>query len=266
MSKTFQVWKSNEWRKYFPEENIKKNGVLTLTEQGMYSITKPMEAKQIIGHLMKYVASSATVLDGTAGCGGDTISLASQFNHVISVELNKSNCECLKTNIAAYNFSEDKIEIVCPDSLIDIVEDSEYKYDVLFLDPPWGGRKYKEKKALSLYLCKSLKINLEEDDKCFEKIIAQKIANNVPDKLFVMKVPINFNLAEFKNEISGRMVHRYPIFKYYYEIEKGRLKVMKTNDIAFLLIVVEGVKKGGSWYKKYVKYKTKYLQIKQSSG
>lgn len=275
MTTIYEVAKSNEWKKYFPEKGIDKSTTLTLTEQGMYSITKPMEANQIIDIISKYAPPTAIILDGTAGCGGDTISFASYFKYVISVEIDKNNCLCMKNNIAAYNLDQ-KVKVVCPNNLMEVIENEEIKYDIIFLDPPWGGKNYRQEKGLNIYLCRTLNLDTISDDKCAEKIISQEIANQVPNKLFVMKVPTNFNFTEFKNEISKeRAVHKYPIFKYFYELKRTSLISTKTKHISFYLLVCEPVKKLtqpdedddsddliGGYYNKYRKYKLKYLALK----
>ena len=61
-------------------------------------------------------------------------------------------------------------------------------YDVLFLDPPWGGLNYKSFDKLMIYL---------------DKIPLYDVINNIKKKisLVVLKLPNNFDISLFKNKL-----------------------------------------------------------------
>lgn len=248
----YVVSETNDWKKYFPAEYIDPSSTLVITQEGEYSITRPYEAKQIINILSKYLPKKSTIIDGTASCGGDTISLALHFENIIAVELNKDNCDCLKNNLKAYNLSN-QVNVICPKSIYDVVENN--NFDMLFLDPPWGGRSYFREQTLNLYLCKT---STEFEKDCSENIY--KLFESFPDKYFVLKTPTNFNYDEFLSQLPNRKIIKYPIFKYIYKSENNRMTSKRTSRISFNILVCEpeGLK-GGTYYK-YVKYKQKYIK------
>ena len=72
-------------------------------------------------------------------------------------------------------------------------------YDILFIDPPWGGPDYKniEKLDLFLYDIKNEKINIKT------------IINSYIDKFkyIILKCPINFHLN--KSDYLYKHIHSY---------------------------------------------------------
>jgi 16S rRNA G966 N2-methylase RsmD len=59
-------------------------------------------------------------------------------------------------------------------------------YDLIFLDPPWGGPSYKFKK----------KLRIEMNNKSLAEISKTLKENN---KIIVWKLPYNYDLSDFTN-------------------------------------------------------------------
>jgi len=169
----------------FPEKAGVDYDQLKLTPEGEYSVTKRQDSKKII-QCMRSLAGSLkgkTVADLTGNVGGDTIMFGLNFKHVDSYEWNPENYEVLKHNVGVYDLKN--VSLHQGDS----TELFQKHVDVLYLDPPWGGPDYKEKKELDLFMGKTsvseyLKTVIDSDWK--------------PTYIFI-KVPANFMFESLKN-------------------------------------------------------------------
>lgn len=176
----------NTLKKYFPnEENINYKN-LELNKIGLYSISKPNDAQVITNYLTQVLISfnldniqSFTITDATAGFGGNTINFSHRFGKVISIEKNNENFSILKNNCSVYGLKN-----------IEFIQGSFLKYipekcgDILFMDPPWGGKKYRLKDNIMLYL---------------DKNPIYDIINQIPNKtkIIAIKIPYNFDYGNF---------------------------------------------------------------------
>ena len=89
------------------------------------------------------------------------------------------------------------------------------KQDVIYIDPPWGGKNYKYKENINLYL---------------SNIPIYTICNNLKGnfKYLVLKVPYNFNLKNFKNNI---IYNNIDIHKLEASDGKIKIKIIVINDL-----------------------------------
>jgi hypothetical protein len=155
------------------------NNKLKLTEEGLYSITRTKDAQRIIG-LMKHVMGdlkSKTITDATGCVGGDTIHFATQYRFVHSIEINKDNFDALHNNVEQYKLNNVALHNGDSTVLFD------WKTDVLYIDPPWGGPHYKESNNLDLF------ISNKRLDQWLEEILHRR---NRPSYIF-LKLPYNYN-------------------------------------------------------------------------
>ena len=174
-------------KKYFPQDNnnINYNNLL-LNQTGLYSISKPNEAHTITNYIVQVLMSfniedikNYTITDATAGFGGNTINFSEKFGKVISIEKNLDNFNILKNNCNVYNLTN-----------IEFIQGSFIKFipekcgDIIFMDPPWGGKKYRLKDNIMLYLDKN---------PIFD------IINQIPNKtkIIALKIPYNFDYGNF---------------------------------------------------------------------
>jgi len=186
---------------FFPP--IKNYNNLKINIEGSYSITAYKYAdmmSKIIYDLFK--TKQLTVIDATANVGGNTISFSKVFSKVLAIEKNKETFEMLKNNIGIYNL--DNVALYCGDCL-DIVPKlaESHKIDVIFMDPPWGGKEYITMQWISLFLSK---VNITNIIETFEKYA----------KYIAIKVPFNFNFIQFFKQLSysGFEIHKIH-YKYY---------------------------------------------------
>jgi 16S rRNA G966 N2-methylase RsmD len=124
-----------------------------LNEEGSFSITRPYESSQIIFlicnfikfHHKNYNISNKILTDGTACMGGDLIRFSRYFKIINGVEIEEDNFDHLVKNCKKFNcenvnlFFQDYLQIF-----------DKLKQDIIYLDPRWGGVKYKTKENIVL--------------------------------------------------------------------------------------------------------------------
>jgi predicted RNA methylase len=165
----------------FPFKEGMSYSLLKTTEEGSYSITRRRDANRVMTWLENTIGNleTKTITDSTACNGGDTINFALKFKSVKSIELQDINFEILKHNVEQYGLTN--VELFHGDC----TKIMNWKSDLLYIDPPWGGPNYKLHENLDLFLgAKRLDIWIEE--------ILQKY--NHPCYI-VLKVPQNYNFA-----------------------------------------------------------------------
>lgn len=161
---------------------------ISVNEEGKYSITRKYEQDQIINILIQHFlkeSPNVTVIDATAGWGGDTIGFCMSHNihHVIAIEESENHFYYLRKNTQLLNsLYRSKLELIhddCRNYFQNMIEDCNTKY-VAYFDPPWGGPDYKSKDHIDLLL--SGKQNIWEF-----------IINSLPPfiKLVCIKIPKN---------------------------------------------------------------------------
>jgi hypothetical protein len=147
-----------------------------------------------------------TVTDCTGNNGSDTLMFAKYFAKVNSIEIDDVNYEVLKHNIDIYQY--DNINLIKGNTIIELPN---LEQDVIVIDAPWGGRDYKSKPRLLLYLD-----NLELSD------ILNQFKNKA--KLFVLKVPVNYDINSL---LLNTMLHKIKIYSF-----------TKNEKIKYFIIVI----------------------------
>lgn len=188
---------SNDLLNYFNKDEIKiahKNKKkLQITDKGIYSISKPYLSEWICNIILnnidltnEYIKENIILTDGTAGIGGDLIYFSKYFKEVNGIELDKTHFEVLKNNIKdVLNIENIKL---FHNNYCNIY--NKLKNDIVYLDPPWGGKNIYKKKDVMLYL---------GNDKIFN------IINRLYDigiKYIFLKIPHNFNYYLFFHKIK----------------------------------------------------------------
>jgi predicted RNA methylase len=131
------------------------------------------------------------ITDGTANVGGNSISFhLNGFERVQSVEIDLPTCQMLKNNLEVYHCPTDGV--LCQDylSLYRTLEQ-----DVVFLDPPWGGRNYLKTPQLDLFLSG---VNLLD--------ICTTLIKEHRTRLLVLKLPINYTLQNLINHLPSATI------------------------------------------------------------
>jgi len=156
---------------------------LKYDKEGLWSISHPYDANTISEFIKENInkKENISILDATAGLGGNTLSFAHFFDKITAIELDKERFQLLKNNIECYSYNN-----------INIINDSclnhLYKHhDIYFFDPPWGGPDYKDKHSIELNL----------GGKCIKEI-TESILNQHQNSYVILKVPYNFNINSLK--------------------------------------------------------------------
>lgn len=177
---TYKIFKN-----YFPNLEINYK-FLQMSNIGLYSIAKPSISEKICKIIIEHTNSQdITVTDALANVGGMTIMFALYFKKVYACEIVKLHCDILKNNLEVYNVNN-KVSII-NDDYINIM--NKIKQDVIFFDPPWGGRSYKNESGLNLGI---------------DNINITWIINNLlkKTKFIFLRVPYNFQFVNFIKTIN----------------------------------------------------------------
>jgi len=172
--------------------------LIKIDEESTHYITPYIIANKITYVIISYLydlncnPNNCTIIDCMAGVGGNTLSFCKFFEKVISIEINKLRFEYLMNNVNIYEFNN---VTGYNDDFLNIIFDSKFKPDVIFLDPPWGGVDYK--------LQYKVKINI--DNFTLEELCNKIIEINNP-KLIVVKLPKNYDLYFFYKNIYNRSI------------------------------------------------------------
>ena len=187
---------SKKYSYLFPKEKNIDLSKLLISDESIYSISKPSDAEKIIKIIKKHTSNklqNLIITDGTANVGGDTINFSKYFKKVNAVELQEIHCKALKNNVKVYK--RDNVKIYC-NNYLDIMK--KLKQDIIYLDPPWGGTEYSKKKYVNLHLG-----DLDISD------IVLKLKNNT--KFIIIKAPYNFDYKSFFNKIKPDKKNAYLI-------------------------------------------------------
>lgn len=176
--------------KFFSKDDLDKsfinNKELKITDKGIYSISKFYDAQWISNIIIKFIKDNnlnvynETIIDGTAGIGGNTINFAKYFSKVYSIEINSIHHDVLNNNITALSLTNVEIYL---DSFLNMIDKLNKKSNIFFMDPPWGGNSYKNYKYFNLKIGK------------LQLYVVLNILYDNNYKYVVLKAPFNLNLS-----------------------------------------------------------------------
>lgn len=162
---------------------------LLMDEEAMYSTTDQITAEKIANNILEIVDKSALIIDATACIGGSVLALNSIFENVIAIEKDSIKYQYLVHNMQVLGINN--VKCIHADL---ITECRNYKSDVIFIDPPWGGPEYKALDKIDLFISEK---KLSE--------VCNNIAKDNCTKYIVLKVPVNFNDEKFIQETKEQL-------------------------------------------------------------
>lgn len=126
--------------------------------------------------IAQHVGITIVITDATAGVGGNSISFGKYFKHVNAVEIDEKRAKYLRNNtklngannISVYGY--DYVQLM-----------KKLYQDVIFIDPPWGGKNYK---SFHNIRCELSHVSIED--------ICNQLESNT--KLIVLKLPYNYDI------------------------------------------------------------------------
>lgn len=130
------------WRKRFSLFSRYDEGI-RLDRESWFSVTPEKVAKHLAERL-----KCSTIVDGFCGSGGNAIQFAFTCDRVLAIDIDPVKLEMAKHNAKIYKVTH-KIEFILGDFL-QLASSGHLKADVVFLSPPWGGPKYKNKKEFDI--------------------------------------------------------------------------------------------------------------------
>jgi 16S rRNA G966 N2-methylase RsmD len=139
------------------------------------------------------------VTDATANCGGNTISfcLSCGFSTVNAVEIDSVTYQTLDNNLMVYKINNAHLYHA---DYLDMLQ--RLTQDVVFIDPPWGGRDYIRQPSLDLYLGSRNVADISD------QLLSEKRAS-----LVVLKVPVNYNLNYLVRKLSSRTILTHKMYR-----------------------------------------------------
>eukprot|EP01041_Mallomonas_annulata_P006949 gene6949-14109_t len=185
--------KKYKWKFYFSDLIPSIREQIQMDEVGTYSVTDMKSAdltsKLIIEKLditLEEALRCVIILDGCACIGGNTISFGKYFADVTAIELSTARYEMLKHNLSIIGL-DSKVKAI-KGNFCEMIPSLQY-YDVIFLDPPWGGTSYRAAEKVDIFMSEIPLID-----------ICRQLIGKL--NLLVLKLPENFNLISFRNSIN----------------------------------------------------------------
>jgi len=140
-----------------------------------------------------------TITDLTSGVGGNILNFAKYFHWVNAIEMDPIRCEYLENNVKIYHY--ENVYYFCGDAT-KLIFDKKMKQDIIFFDPPWGGRNYKLQENLRLCLG-----DITIEDLCL------KLLENKHNKMIVIKLPKNYDWKHLHDSIGEIKTVKYDLLK-----------------------------------------------------
>lgn len=159
---------------------------LRASPEGLYSVSRPKVSEAILDQIKEQYGPfhNVRIMDATANNGGDTIrfGLDKDVSQVFSVEMDPQNFKILQHNVRLYKTLRDtnKIQLL-QGNMLDYID--KLAYDILYVDPPWGGNERVWKDHLTLHLA------LEKDYSSENEVFHTIASKEGPWKLCAVKVP-----------------------------------------------------------------------------
>ena len=170
---------------------------LRMTPEGLYSVTKRIDGERLIAFLHGMIPDlgKKTVTDATACVGSDTLLFSLHFKKVESIELKRHNMAALQNNVDVFGASNVTLHEG------DATRIFNWKTDVLYVDPPWGGPDYYKIPCLELY------IGGQRLDMWIEDVLRRP---QRPETI-VLKLPRNYNFMRLQFLPNVDSTHFYRI-------------------------------------------------------
>jgi len=179
---------------FFPRIGPQGAKKLRMNKEGIYSSTSINLIDKYMAHLCKVVqieASGLTLLDATANMGSSALGFARHFKRVIAVEIDDFNFSILKNNVELYKYPNLELRHGDIFNIHSVV-----KYDIAFIDPPWGGMDYRAQGKYELYLGSKSLSELLIEMQCGLKYI-------------ILKVPHNYDIGLISKIGSYKIIDEY---------------------------------------------------------
>lgn len=136
------------------------------------------------------------ITEMTAGVGGNVLNFAKYFKYVNAIEIDQIRYNYLNKNIKLYEYNN--VNCYNQNSVELLIEQDDIVQDIIFFDPPWGGKDYK--------LFNNLRLTFENysiENICH--ILFQRKRN----KMIIMKLPNNYDFDYLMDELKIYRVNKF---------------------------------------------------------
>ncbi len=140
------------------------------------------------------------ITEMTAGVGGNVLNFSNYFKYVNAIEIDTVRCSYLEKNVKLYNC--ENVNCYNMDSIKLLIENDDIVQDIVFFDPPWGGKDYKIHTNLRLVFG-----SIPIEDVC--KLLFKKLYN----KMVVIKLPNNYDFTFFSKELDNYKIEKFTLDK-----------------------------------------------------
>jgi|688.fasta_scaffold98783_3 hypothetical protein len=224
--------------------------LFTIVDNSEYSCLMPWYVQQVNKSFYDiYIKNNISVnkiIDTGANIGVDSINFLCNFpnSQLICFEIENNTYKALCNNLIQFQYytkinnnnditnTNSKVQAYNSDFLLNM--DYVCNSDIVFIDAPWGGKIYKDKKNISIYL------QPENDYYNIKSYDVSKNIINITKKILqykynvksvILKVPYNYEFVNLENELY-KFNNKINIV--YKSIYKGN-----TNYVAFVLIFIQ---------------------------
>ena len=174
----------------FSQESREFHKHVRYDEVALYSATDQLTAMAITNIILSLpnVTTDSVVTDATSCIGGNVIEFVRTFSAVNAVEIDPQRIDMLRYNLDFLSLLP-KVTLHCNDYCK--VHDK-IQQDVVFIDPPWGGRSYKQQQQVELSL-----------GECKIGTVCKNVLQHT--KHVVTKVPSNYSVQAFAKVVGCRV-------------------------------------------------------------
>lgn len=174
---------------------------IQLDDESWYSVTHEVIA-EYIAHICR---NCSIVMDGFAGVGGNVIQFAKHCK-VLAVDIDKSKLKMLKNNANIYGVLSN---IECIDDDFLNIPYRNYRVDVVFASPPWGGPSYLNSRVFDICeMVPQLQEILRTCEKIAENTILYLPKNLDPLDIYrvIMETGLKYKKIEFQVYYIGKNI------------------------------------------------------------
>lgn len=181
----------------FPHKEGVDYAGLRLTPEGFYSVTKRRDGQRLIAFMRQIIPDldRKMITDATACVGGDTLLFSLWFKRVESIEWKNDNFSALQNNVNVFGAVNVNLHKG------DATQIFNWRTNVLYIDPPWGGPDYLARNNIDLWMGNS------RVDDWIEEVLKR---NDRPEYIFI-KLPRNYNFSRLRFQPNVEETHYYHI-------------------------------------------------------
>jgi 16S rRNA G966 N2-methylase RsmD len=205
-------------RLIFPPISKDKMNNLMIDDESIKYITFSSSAQEITGLIMNNLndfpcpsnqeldkwmplspikrMNQLVITEMTAGVGGNVLNFAKYFKYVNAIEIDTTRYNYLHRNVKLYD--HENVNCYNADSIKMLIEGDDIVQDIVFFDPPWGGKDYK--------LFTNLKLNFGQYT--IEEVCCRLLARE-QTKMIVMKLPNNYDFDHLRNALNNFNISKY---------------------------------------------------------